>query len=217
MRVPQLQHHLGAENGRQMMEGYPKHVSLNNEVKLTLRPMEKADAQALLGFFNALPLEDRQFLKDDVCDPKVIQRWADNLDYESVLPVLAVTEAGRVVGDATLHTQKHGWSRHVGEIRCVVAKDFQRTGIGTLLCRELFANAQQRGLDKIVAQMAEDQVGAQKVFERLGFRREAVLENHVTDLEGRKRNLVLMSNHVEELWQQVENLYLRMDLSVEPF
>ncbi|NCO40659.1 MAG: hypothetical protein AUJ96_11710 [Armatimonadetes bacterium CG2_30_66_41] len=198
------------------MEGYPKQVSLKNGVKLVLRPMEAEDVQALLEFFRALPLEDRQFLKHDVCATDVIQERADRLDYESVLPILAVTEAGRIVGDATLHVEQHGWSRHVGEIRCVVARDFQRTGIGTLLCRELFANAQQRGLDKIVAQMAEDQVGAQKVFQRLGFHKEAVLENHVTDLAGNKRNLILMSNHVDELWQQVENLYLQMDVSIEP-
>lgn len=197
------------------MEDYPKQALLKQGLKLTLRPMVTGDVGALLEFFRELPQQDRQFLKDDVCDPKVIQSWADNLDYDSVLPILAVTETGRIVGDATLHVQKHGWSKHVGEIRCVVARDLQRSGIGTLLCRELVANAQQRGLEKIIAEMAEDQIGAQKVFDRLGFRKEAVLVDHVTDLEGAKRNLVIMSNNIEQLWQQIENLYMQMDVSVE--
>lgn len=196
------------------MEEYPKVVTLKGGIRVTLRPMVAEDRDALLAFFCKLPEEDRLFLKDDVTNPEVIDGWVRNLDYESVWPLLALV-GDEIIGDATLHMQKHGWSRHVGEIRCVVAKAYQGKGIGTILAHEIFHHALQLGLSRIQALMPEDQVGAQRVFEKLGFQKEAVLRDHVTDTKGRLRNLVIMSNNTNALWRQLEQLYLDMEMSME--
>lgn len=125
------------------MQRYPKQFKLKDKIVVTLRPMVRQDETKLLKFFRCLPDEDRLFLKEDVTKPEVIHRWVEELDYDRVLPILA--EIGdEIVGDATLHTYQHGWLRHVGEIRCVVAREYQRKGIGVLLIRELLDHAQQR-------------------------------------------------------------------------
>ncbi len=196
------------------MEAYPKIVRLKDGTKVTLRPMVKEDVKKLLAFFQKLPEEDRLFLKDDVTDEKVIQRWADELDYEKIFPVIAEA-GGEIIADATLHTQERGWMKHIGEVRCVVAKEYQRKGLGTIMIREVFHRAVQKGLDKLRAVMPVTQVGAMKAFETIGFRREAVLKDHVLDIRGHKHDLVMMTNSVAELWRKISDQLEAMTFSAE--
>lgn len=196
------------------METYPKNVRLKDGSKATLRPMVKEDSHGLLVFFRKLPEEDRLFLKEDVTDEKVIQQWADQLDYEKVFSVLAFV-GDDVVGDATLHMDQLGWTRHIGEVRCVVAKEYQRQGLGTTLIREMFHRALQKGLHKLRAQMPETQVGAMKAFQAIGFEKEAVLKDHMMDIKGNKHDLVIMTNLVDELWRKIADQMVEVTFSAE--
>jgi RimJ/RimL family protein N-acetyltransferase len=176
--------------------------------------MVKEDEEKLLQFFRALPEEDRFFLRDDVTDPGVIHQWVEKLDYNRVLPILA--EVGEtIVGDATLHTYRHGWMQHIGEIRCVVAKAYQHKGIGKLLIHELLDHANSRGLHKLQTLFAETQVGAIQAFSKVGFVREAVLKNHVKDFMGKEHDLIIMTNNVSELWRKMEDIIFDKEFSVE--
>jgi RimJ/RimL family protein N-acetyltransferase len=159
--------------------------------KVTLRPMRKEDAQALLEFFRRVPAEERLYLKDDVTDPKVIEHWADTLDYARVLPLLAEVN-GRIVGDATLHRDKTGWLRHLGTIRIVIDPEFRGKGLAALMIGELLRVAEDAGLDKVMAEVLAEQTTAIRTFSKLGFQRYAVLPGHVRDLRGTAHDLVLL-------------------------
>jgi RimJ/RimL family protein N-acetyltransferase len=197
-----------------LLKGFPKQVILRDRSAVRLRPMVREDKDELLAFFQRLPPEDRQFLKDDVTRPEIIQAWARDLNYDRVLPVLAEHE-GRIVGDATLHRQGYGWMRHVGEIRVVTDAFFRRRGLASAMAREIFYLALQVGLDKMVAEMVADQVAAIKVFEKLGFQEEARLTNHVMDLQGRKRDLVILTTDIPALMQKMQETFLRAAGSVD--
>ena len=67
---------------------YPKSISLDDGTPVTLRPLLKADEAALVEYFGSLPPEDRLCLKDDVTDPKVIENWIYELDYDTSFPLL---------------------------------------------------------------------------------------------------------------------------------
>lgn len=187
-----------------MFEDYPKHATLRGGQVITLRPMVREDEEKLLDFFRRLPPEDRLFLKDDVTDPNVIKQWAENINYDRVIPILAEYE-NRIIGDATLHRNRYGWSTHVGEIRLVTDPEFRRQRLGRTLAREIFFLALVLKLDKVIAQMMEDQEGARRVFTALGFEQEAVLKNHVRDLEGKLHNLIIMSQDVIGFWRRIED------------
>ncbi len=196
------------------MEEYPKTLKLKDGTVIRLRLMTPDDLPKLLEFFRGLPQEDRLFLKEDVTNQAVIERWIRELNYDRVLPVLAEAE-GKIVGDATLHLQRRGWSRHLGEIRLVVATDFQRKGLGTILAREIFHHAVLRGLQKLQALMMESQIGALKAFEKLGFCKAAILKDHVIDIKGNCHNLVIMTNDVGELWRKIGDLILESEFTME--
>jgi len=199
----------------QEMSRYPKTVTIKDGTEVTLRLMVREDEDKLLSFFRSVPDEDRIFLADDVTNRAVIRRWVRELDYESVLPILAEKEE-KIIADVTLRTNRMGWMRHVGEIRCVVALEHRRQGLATIMVSRLIEHAVLMGLDKIVFRAMDTQTGAIKAMEALGFTKEAVLRDHVTDLRGRPHNLVIMTNYVAELWRKMEDAILDTEFKVIP-
>ena len=188
-----------------MLRDYPKEVILKSGEKVILRPMVKEDEQKLLEFFLRLPEEDRLFLKNDVTDPKVIESWARNLNYEHVIPILAEI-GGRIIGDATLHKRTTEEPPTIGEIRIVTDRDFRRRGLGTMLAKEVYYLALSLKLNKLVAEIVEDRHAVIKTFKSLGFRHETTLKDRVIDLHGIKHNLVVMTEDVDALWKTIEDL-----------
>lgn len=193
------------------MADYPKTVRLKGGDELVLRPCEKSDAKALLEFFTQkVPEEDRRFLKDDVADPAVIKRWVENIDFSRIFPLLALV-GDELIGDATLHCNPYGWSKHVGEIRVVVARAWQRKGVAQELTNELVSRAHDQGLEILEAHVLEGQHAAQGALEALGFHAETVLLKRAKDRTGRHRNILVMTNDVSDLWRKMEELVNRLD------
>jgi RimJ/RimL family protein N-acetyltransferase len=186
---------------------FPKQIPLRDGTQVTVRPLVAADEASLLEFFRRLSPADRQYLRHDVIRPETIHTWCREPDHERVLPILAESE-GRIVGDATLHRRPSGWMRHVGEIRVVTDPFFRRRGLASALAREIFYLALQAGLDKMVAEVAADQQAAAKVFEKLGFSREARLAGHIVDLQGRKHDLLILSTDIPALMRKMEETFL---------
>jgi L-amino acid N-acyltransferase YncA len=182
-----------------MLEGYPKQIALRDGTAVVVRPVEAKDEEVLLAFYRALPEEDRLFLRDDVTSQAWADRFIGSIDYETVIPLLAEA-GGEVVANGTLYRTLHGWTTHVAEIRLAVARSFQRRGLGTAMLRELVGVAISAGVEKMIANVVDNQVGAIRAFEKRGFRREAVLKGHVKDIHGLKRDLVIMSNDVSHIW-----------------
>ena len=184
-----------------ILEEYPKEVTLRDGSKVVLRPVVKEDEEALYQFFKGLSKEDRLYLRDDVLNRDIIRGWMENLDYDKVLPIVAV-DGDEIIADATLHRNPHGWMRHVGEIRMSVAGSHRGRGLARIIAAEIFHQAVGFGLDKLVAEMLTVQGNAQRVFTRLGFKEEAVLKNHGMDSTGKKHDLIIMSNDVTTLWEK---------------
>jgi RimJ/RimL family protein N-acetyltransferase len=186
-----------------MAGDYPKTVKLKDGTPLVLRPFERKDKDALFAFFQQMPEADRLFLKDNVTDMAVVERWAAELNYDKVFPLLA-WKGNEVVADATLHKNLGGWMKHVGTIRMVVATGFQKHGIGSIMANELFLHALKSGLEKIVAEMMETQHGARKVFEKLGFKLEATFHGHVRDQIGVRHDLLVLTKDLEDFWANIQ-------------
>ncbi len=187
-----------------MAEEYPKEVKVKDGSSVVLRLFEKNDSDALFAFFAKLPESNRLYLRDDVTDRAVIERWATELNYEKVFPVLA-WKGNEVLANASLHKNLGGWMKHVGAIRIVTAPEYQRKGLASILANEVFLHALKSGLKKIVAEMMETQQSVKKVFEQLGFIQEAVLRGHVIDQRGIRHDLLVLTKDLEEFWADVQN------------
>ncbi len=173
------------------LDRYPKQIRLRDGARLTFRPMVREDADRLWDFFRRIPPEDKMYFREDVSNKETVQRWADHLDYHSILPILAL-EGDRVVGDATLHRNRAGWKQRVGTIRIQIAPDFRQRGLGTAMIREMRHLGEKSALRNLLAEAVEEQQAAIRAFEKMGFARMAVYPNFVNDQKGRLHNLVVL-------------------------
>jgi L-amino acid N-acyltransferase YncA len=180
---------------------YPREIELRDGYRLTVRPMQPADADEILAFFKRIPEDERFFLKDDVTSPRVIRAWAEQLDYDRALPLLALAD-GRIVGDAVLVRHRGGPRRHLAEIRVVIDPEYRRRGLGLALMRELIAIAYDAELEQVVFELVRDaQDDAIEAARFLG----AFEAGHVTDLvkdpHGRPHDVVYLVLPLGKWWE----------------
>jgi L-amino acid N-acyltransferase YncA len=178
-----------------LISTFPKNISLDDDTPLTLRPLLKTDEAALLEYFGSLPPEDRLCLKEDVTDPKVIENWIYELDYDNVLPIIALHN-GNVVGDATLHFNSIGWTRHQAEVRLTTSTRYRVRGLGTIMVQNLIDLATKLGLEQISIEIPPVLDKAFYLFEKMGFKEVANLKGFVKDLAGTESDLVLMVKYL---------------------
>jgi L-amino acid N-acyltransferase YncA len=165
------------------------------DASITLRLMAPGDREAFLAFMRAQPEDDLFFLLVDVTTPEGIEHWMRDLEEGRNITVLA-EEAGKLLGYSSLHHGQTRWTRHLGEIRLLMAPRQRGRGVGRLLAQEVFSIAHDLDLQRIVVRVASGQLGARRLFEHLGFHMEALLADWVIDRQGRTEDLVLMSYDV---------------------
>jgi L-amino acid N-acyltransferase YncA len=157
--------------------------------------MEPSDRDALLAFARSLPNDDLIFLRTDITEPKTVDAWMSYIKSGRTISVVAEAD-GKLAGYASIHLNDALWTRHVGELRVLVGREQRGIGLGKRLTNEAFSIAKDLGLKKITAQMPTEQRGARQVFERLGFRPEALLADHVMSRDGQTHDLLIMSYDV---------------------
>ncbi|MFO8083083.1 MAG: GNAT family N-acetyltransferase [Desulfobacterales bacterium] len=175
-----------------MLEDYPKEVILQDGLKFTLRPMTKFDDDGLYRFFVSLAEYDRKHLRNDTQNRVLIERWCRELNYDKVLPILAEKDK-KIIGNATLHRQIHGWSKHIGEIRMTISPQYQQKGLGSLLVDEIVTLAEKAQLEKIMAWVVTSRNYVIKLFQQNQFMPVATLKNYVKSIhDGSYQDVVIL-------------------------
>ena len=187
-----------------LLDAYPKTLALKDGEDVTIRPLARGDFERLLSFFQALPDEDRVFLRHDVHNPDVVRRFTEEQALDRVVPLVAL-DGDELVASGSLHIMPHDCMRHVGHVRLVTARSHRGKGLGGLLTRELVALAEERNLEKLQAHVIRDNEGAVRMFEKIGFKLEAVLTGMIKDRTWRSRDLAIMVNDVSNLTQIMES------------
>src|SRR5215469_14970209 len=181
---------------------YPRHVK-TDAGEIEFRLMSRADEAAVLAFAQKLPTHDLLFLPRNISQPKVLSAWINEIERGDITSLLALRD-DEVVGCGTLVRDPHSWSPHVGEIRMVISLDVRGLGVGRALSQETFALALGAGLEKLSVQMTVDQQAAIALFESLGFKAEALLRDHVRDVDGKKHDIVVLGHNIAQFAAQLE-------------
>lgn len=142
-------------------------ANLPDGTRVLLRPMQPSDRQGVLELFTQAPREDLRYLRQQVTDPAVIERWFAEYDLRRVFPLLAIVN-DHVVGDATLHVGE-GPYRHLAWMRIYVAPEFRQRGVARLMMESLTDVARKMGLQQILGEVTTNQVKVIKMLESLGF------------------------------------------------
>lgn len=169
---------------------YRRLIKLNDGQSVLLRPLTQEDREGLVELFRAAPSKDLRFLKHDVADADLVRSWADNINYERVLPIVAEV-GGRIVGEVTLHFGRHS-TRHVGEVRIFLEPAIRGKGLGTIMLKEATALSRQADLHYLLAQVVLDQTEVIKAFQNLGFKMEATVRDYFMTEDGHTHNVVVL-------------------------
>lgn len=178
------------------VDTYPRTVPLGAGDAVEVRFMHAGDEAAVLAFARELPAHDLLFLPRDITHSKVLAAWVSEIERGAMTTLLAF-RGDAVLGCATIVRDPLSWSPHVAELRIVVASAARGQGLGRVLSTAAGELAVSTSVEKLVAHMTPDQIGAVTVFETMGYRAEALLRDHVKDEAGRKHDLVILSLDVE--------------------
>jgi L-amino acid N-acyltransferase YncA len=180
-----------------------KTVRMRDGEEVIIRPMRKDDIEASYGFFKSLAPEDRTYLRSDVTKLDVIKARI-KAQEEGLVRRLVVVSDKKIIADGSLELSGREWKKHQGEIRLIVATEYQQKGLGLLIARELWQLALKEKLQDIIVKIMRPQKGAIRIFKKLGFQEEAVFMDYVTDGKGKKQDLIVMRCDVNDMWKSVE-------------
>jgi GNAT superfamily N-acetyltransferase len=172
---------------------YPaRQVTLRDGSPVTLRGLQPADAGALVAFFAALPAEDRYWMKDDVTDPDIVRRWAEESGTGRSVAVVAEA-AGQIVADAVLVHHRGTFRAHQAEIRVSILPAYRGKGLGTILVRDLAELAWELDLEFVEFELvAGPQDAAIEAVRSLGAFEAGTLSDFVRDAAGRPHDVVFL-------------------------
>ena len=173
------------------IKSFREMVTLKDGVYVLLRPMLKEDRPHLEQLFGPVGEDDMRYFRHNIKDPAILKDWCDNLDYEAVLPVLALVK-DRAVGMGSLHFS-HGPRRHLAEVRLWLSKDFRKRGLGMKILHVLVDFARRQGLSQLIAEVIADKSKVVRAFEQAGFIPRCTLADYFMFPDGDCSDVVLMT------------------------
>ena len=173
------------------LEKYPLRFNLTNGVQTLVRPLEEGDETAFKSFLEAVPEIERMFIKENLNDPKLLDSWCHDLDYEADLPLLAFAD-GKIIGLVALQQRLGGWKRHIARVRLLTHPDYRGIGLAALLLTEIVEMARHGGVARLEFECNAEREIAQRAFAEAGFVEFMRLPGYVRDMAGIAHDFVLM-------------------------
>jgi RimJ/RimL family protein N-acetyltransferase len=180
--------------------------ALKDGTAVEIRQPTLDDLERSARFFKSLPADDRRYLRIDVTNRDLVERRIRQAVEGHVYRLVAL-DGDDIAADGALEISSEEWRKHQGEIRVIVARPYQRKRLGALMIQELFREAHQRNIEKVIAKVAGPQVGAIKIFKRLGFHIEATLPEYVKDSDGKTQPLIIMTCGLDEFSREMKEFY----------
>ena len=80
-----------------------------------------------------------------------------------------------------------------------------------MLARELYCQAAENGVKKLVVKMMKPQTNAQNMVRKLGFSKKGTIPDYVIDQFGKSQDLVIMTCDMKNFWKEMEQDYSDSD------
>jgi len=185
-----------------MFEDYPRETVLKDGSCVLLRPAVPDDEEGLNEFFARIPDDESWFLRDDLADPEIMRQWIKDLNYDRVIPMVAVRQDDdRIIANVRLHRRSARCMRHVAHLRVMVDPEFRQQRLGTWMLVDAIKLAMEIGIEKLVAEFVEGvEEGAISAAHKLDFFEQAVIKEYVMGPQGDYKNLIIMVKNVHRDW-----------------
>jgi putative acetyltransferase len=152
-----------------------------NGVRVTFRPEEAADTELLWNMFSTLSAESVSNLVPPFTRAR-IDGWTNNIDYNAVLPIVAVLSAGnaaRIIVTYSLKFYSEEVFRHKAELGLTIHDDYQNLGVGTALLNHMLIIAKTKNLTKVTLTVNCTNKRALHLYKKAGFEIEGTLHKEM--------------------------------------
>ncbi|MFC2156237.1 GNAT family N-acetyltransferase [Acidobacteriota bacterium] len=183
-----------------------KKVTIKTGTSLAIRELTYDDLDGLIEFYSNLPLNDRLYLRIDVTDRELVKQRIEDAVNKKDIRLIALKD-DRIIGSGALEFPREGWKKNQGELRIIVARDYQRKGVGLSMSRELYQQALENKVEKLVVKIMKPQTGPRRMLRKLGFRKESVITDYVTDQSDHTQDLLIMSCEMKDFWKELSMIY----------
>jgi RimJ/RimL family protein N-acetyltransferase len=140
---------------------------LKDDRVVLIRPLEMADKEAVVGFYSSLPPAALKWALPPYDRARVERFFAGP---EQVIGLVGIA-GGKVVGHLNIFRFPSRMN-HLGEVVIYISQDFQGQGLGTAMMEAGLNLAKARGLHRLQLTVIEDNKGAIRAYEKVGFQRE---------------------------------------------
>ncbi len=179
---------------------YPKEIILKDRTQITLRLLTPQDRDPLVCFYREMDVAFKWYLKEDPCDPAVIDKWIDHQRAGRSFAILACHE-DRIVANAGLLLRPYGARKHIGRLRIIVVPEFGHKQLGTWMIFDLTKRAMEMELERIRMDFV---VGiddfAIKAVQKLDFVKEGLLRDYIQDPDGEYHDYQIMVKKLHKDW-----------------
>jgi len=184
--------------------------TLKDGTKVVIRNLTLNDLDRIMKFYSSLPSEDRKYLRVDVTNKNIVEQRIRAIELGNVFRIIAL-HGDDIIADGALELTTEEWRKHQGELRVIIAKKFQRKGLGMILMRELYFLAVEKKVEKAVVKMMRPQIAARTICKKLGFREELLIPDYVRDQTGKSQDLVIMTCEINDFWKELDHFYKDSD------
>lgn len=166
------------------------------EIEFTIREAIPDDAADILEVLRIIGKETPFLVMDEKGMEMTPDEMSENLAnlYESPNNVLMVALAdGKVIGTASVKASAKKRMEHIGEIGISILKDYWGFGLGSLMMEELILWAQESGvIRRLELTVQHRNQRAVHVYEKIGFKTEAIMERGAKTDDGEFLDVHLM-------------------------
>ena len=176
---------------------YQKFATLTNGKTVVIRFLNERDREGLINFFQQAPLEDVQFCREDVKNPKVVDYWLNPENSHRVMTLVGENlGAKQIVASLNLYRGQQA-ALNVGEIQQVlVARPFQGLGLGSLIIDQLIDISTEKNLHWLKVEVNIELKNVIKGFQSRGFKIRATFDDYFRDTKGATYDVVLMMRNL---------------------
>jgi L-amino acid N-acyltransferase YncA len=179
---------------------------LKDGTEITLRKLKLDDLGRLMDFYGELPEKDKKYLRVDVTKRDVVEQRIKQTRQGNFFRLVALHK-DKIIADGNLELSAEEWRKDQGELRTIVAKNFQHKGLGTIMLRELYYLAAQNNVKNVIVRIMRPQKAARAICHKLGLREETVIPDYVRDVSGKKQDMIIMKGDMKEFWKELEHFY----------
>ncbi|WP_300671153.1 GNAT family protein [Soonwooa sp.] len=178
----------------------PQDFVLKNGKLVTIRQAAPADAEQLLDCIK-IYVDDSPFIPqyaDEITNDVNAERDLINTFAENDNSLLLVAEHGsKIIGNIDLTGSQRRIMAHTGMIGMGMVIEWQNTGLGTVLLKEMMAWAKQNPILEVVwLQVYTENLAGLSLYKKIGFRENGIVKNFFKQ-DGRYYDVLTMSISVK--------------------